>query len=80
MLRNLFIASALTPLGICMTCPAFALDVFACEPEWAALVKELAGDEAVVTTATTAFQDPHYVQAKPSLIASTRSADLVVCS
>jgi zinc/manganese transport system substrate-binding protein len=80
MLRNLFIALALSVFALGATVPAFALEVFACEPEWAALVKELAGDDTVITTATTAFQDPHYVQAKPSLIASTRSADLVVCS
>ena len=59
---------------------AAAVDVFACEPEWAALVAELAGDEARVTVATTAFQDPHSLQAKPSLIAAIRDADLVVCS
>jgi zinc/manganese transport system substrate-binding protein len=57
-----------------------ALEVFACEPEWGALVGEIAGDVASVTTATTAFQDPHRLQAKPSLIAAIRKADLVVCS
>jgi zinc/manganese transport system substrate-binding protein len=59
---------------------AHALEVFACEPEWAALVGELAGDHANVTVATTAFQDPHRLQAKPSLIAAIRKADLVVCT
>lgn len=62
--------------------PAMAADlnVFACEPEWAALVKELAGDHAAITTATTARQDPHHIQARPSLIARLRRADLAVCS
>ena len=59
---------------------ANALDVFACEPEWASLVRELAGDNAIITIATTAFQDPHNLQAKPSLIAATRRADLLVCT
>jgi zinc/manganese transport system substrate-binding protein len=59
---------------------ANALNVFACEPEWGALIKELARDTATVTVGTTAFQDPHVVQARPSLIAAARSADLVVCS
>jgi len=59
---------------------ASALEVFACEPEWASLVSELAGEDANVTTATTAFQDPHRLQAKPSLIAAIRKADLVVCT
>jgi zinc/manganese transport system substrate-binding protein len=56
------------------------LRVFSCEPEWAALVAELAGDHAEVFTATTAQQDPHHIQARPSLIARMRRADLVVCT
>ncbi|MGD8629898.1 MAG: zinc ABC transporter substrate-binding protein [Gammaproteobacteria bacterium] len=56
------------------------LRVFSCEPEWASLVTELAGDHAEVFTATTAQQDPHYIQARPSLIAQMRRADLVVCT
>lgn len=57
-----------------------ALNVFACEPEWAALVKEIGGDEVKVYAATTALQDPHHIQARPSLIAKMRQADLVVCT
>ncbi len=56
------------------------LSVFACEPEWAALTEELAGEHAKVFAATHAGQDPHYVQARPSLIARLRSADLAVCT
>lgn len=56
------------------------LSVFACEPEWAALTEELAGAHANVFSATHAGQDPHYVQARPSLIAKLRSADLAVCT
>jgi zinc/manganese transport system substrate-binding protein len=59
---------------------ADALEIFACEPEWASLVRELAGDDANITIATTAFQDPHQLQARPSLIAATRRADLLVCT
>jgi zinc/manganese transport system substrate-binding protein len=57
-----------------------AMRVFSCEPEWASLVTELAGDRVEVFTATTAQQDPHYIQARPSLIARMRRADLVVCT
>ena len=56
------------------------LNIFACEPEWAALTQELAGEHAAVFAATHAGQDPHYVQARPSLIAKLRSADLAVCT
>jgi zinc/manganese transport system substrate-binding protein len=57
-----------------------ALNVFACEPEWAALTQQLAGDKASIYTATGALQDPHQVQARPSLIAKARSAKLLVCT
>jgi len=57
-----------------------ALKVFTCEPEWAALMQELAGDKVSVFSATTAMQDPHHVEARPSLIARLRQADLAVCT
>lgn len=61
--------------------PAHAgLNVLACEPEWASLVTELAGDKVSVHSATTALQDPHRVEARPSLIAKARNADLLVCT
>ena len=61
--------------------PAHAeLNVFATVPEWGALAQELGGDKVKVFTATNALQDPHHVEAKPSLIARARSADLVVAT
>ena len=61
--------------------PAFAaLNIFACEPEWGALAQELGGDKVSVYNATNAFQDPHHVQAKPSLLAHARNADMVACT
>ena len=59
---------------------ASALNVFACEQEWAALAQELAGDKTSVYSATNALQDVHKVEARPSLIARIRSADLLICS
>lgn len=61
--------------------PCYAdLRVFSCEPEWAALAEEIGGARVTAFSATTALQDPHYIQARPSLIAKLRRADLVVCS
>lgn len=57
-----------------------AVNVFACEPEWAALAQELGGDKVKAFAATTAFQDPHHIEARPSLIARIRNADLLICS
>lgn len=58
---------------------SWALSIFACEPEYASLAKALA-PEAEIDSATTALQDPHQVQARPSLIARMRRADLAVCA
>jgi zinc/manganese transport system substrate-binding protein len=74
---SLLIAPAVLTLAL----PAHAaLRIFACEPEWGALAQELGGSLVEVTVATSALQDPHQIQAKPSLIARARNADLVVCT
>jgi len=71
------------PLLMLLALPMAAqakLEIFACEPEWAALASEIGGAEVNTYSATTALQDPHYIQARPSLIARVRNADLVMCS
>src|SRR5437868_13726516 len=76
-LLTLFIVA----LGQFLAAPAFAkLNVFACEPEWGSLAQELGGDKVSIYSATTALQDPHRIEARPSLIARIRSADLLICS
>ena len=57
-----------------------ALQIFATVPEWGALAREIGGDKVSVFTATTALQDPHRIQARPSLLAQARRADLVVAT
>jgi zinc/manganese transport system substrate-binding protein len=67
----------------CCGLPASAIakiNVFACVPEWAALSQELGGDKVSVYQATNAKQDPHRVEARPSLVARMRGADLMVCT
>ncbi len=72
---------ALLAASLLLAVPAHAaLRVFACEPEWGALAQELGGSLVDVSVATSALQDPHQIQAKPSLIARARNADLVVCT
>lgn len=56
------------------------LKVFASVPEWGALAKEIGGKRVDVFTATGGLQDPHHVEARPSLIARARNADLVVAT
>ena len=66
---------------LCACAPAFAnVNVFACLPEWAALAGELGGNKVSVYQAATALQDPHRIEARPSLVARMRGADLVICT
>jgi zinc/manganese transport system substrate-binding protein len=66
---------------IAVPCVASAeVNVFACEPEWGALAKEIGDTKVSVEVATNAQQDPHHIRAKPSLLAAMRKADFVICS
>jgi len=77
-MRKILFGAALA--GLAFATPASAnLSVFACEPEWGALSSELGGDKVSVYNATTGAQDPHQIQARPSLIAKARTADITVC-
>ena len=78
-MRKLFLAAFLTSVSFASNAHA-ALNVFACEPEWGALAVEIGGDKVSVYTATTGAQDPHQIQARPSLIAKARNADIAVCT
>ena len=75
-LRKLILATTLLAAAF----PAAALNVFACEPEWQALAQEIGRDHISATSATTPLQDPHHIQARPSLLAKIRRADLVICT
>jgi zinc/manganese transport system substrate-binding protein len=79
-MKKLFAAGALGAFALLSTTAHAALEVFACHPEWASLAQELAGKRASVFSATTAMQDVHRIQARPSLIARARMADLVICT
>ncbi|MGY3264073.1 metal ABC transporter substrate-binding protein [Lysobacter sp. HA35] len=78
-MKSLLISAVL--LAGAVAAPAQAkMRVFACEPEWGSLVHELAGDKVDVDVGTSALQDVHVIEAKPSLIAKVRAADMVVCT
>jgi len=71
-----FIILSLTVTGTAQA----KLNVFACEPEWASLMAELGDEQLNIVTAIAPLQDPHRIEARPSLIAKMRRADLVVCT
>jgi len=73
--------------GLCFACALLvalpvnaAIKVLATTSDWGALATELGGDKVNVYTATSPLQDVHRVDAKPSLVARARSADLIVAT
>lgn len=70
----------LLPLLAVLHAQAEPLQVFACEPEWGALTREIAGARADITVAIHPSQDPHKIEARPTLISAVRRADLVFCT
>ncbi len=76
-----FIRGWLAALALCAALPAQAeLKILATTADWGALASELGGDRVNVYTATGALQDVHRVEAKPSLVARARTADLLVAN
>ncbi len=80
MIPKLIRRIALLLLAVAALPAGAAIKVFASVPEWAALAKEIGGDRVEVFAATSAQQDPHRIEARPSLIARARSAQLVVAT
>jgi len=79
MSRRIVMTFAALLLGAVVPAHA-ALRVLATTADWGALATELGGDKVNVYTATSALQDVHQVDAKPSLVARARTADLVVAN
>jgi zinc/manganese transport system substrate-binding protein len=78
---NTFIRSIIALSFLCLSVPVqAAVKVLATTADWGALARELGGDRVDVYTATGALQDVHRVEAKPSLVARARTADLLVAN
>ena len=79
MIRRILMTCLVATLAVAHPAQA-ALKVLATTSDWAALTTELGGDKVNVYAATNALQDVHKVDAKPSLVARARTADLVVAN
>ncbi len=79
MIRRILTACLVATIAVAQPAHA-ALKVLATTSDWAALTTELGGDKVNVYAATNALQDVHKVDAKPSLVARARTADLVVAN
>lgn len=78
-MKTLRLLVALMVLGSALPAQA-AVKVLATTADWGALIREIGGDKVDVYVATTALQDVHRVEAKPSLVARARTADLLVAT
>jgi zinc/manganese transport system substrate-binding protein len=66
-------------LGLAAAVPAFAQPkVITTTEDLAALVREVGGDKVSVESIAKGYQDPHFVEAKPSFILKLHNADLLV--
>jgi zinc/manganese transport system substrate-binding protein len=66
-------------LSLLLTTPALAgLNVVATLPWIGSLAREIGGDQVRVTTLVKPNQDPHLVEAKPSMILAGRKADILM--
>lgn len=79
-MKRFKILSASLALSLITSLAHADLKIFATVPEWGALAQTLGGDHVKVYTATTGLQDPHRIQARPSLIANARSSNLVIAT
>jgi len=78
-MKTLRLLVAVLAVGAVLPAQA-AMKVLATTSDWGALTRELGGERVDVYVATTALQDVHRVEAKPSLVARARTADLLVAT
>src|SRR5438093_11748093 len=61
-----------------MVAEAKKLNVVTATTDMAALTQEVGGDKVNVESIARGYQDPHFVEAKPSFLLKLRQADLLV--
>jgi zinc/manganese transport system substrate-binding protein len=73
------IIAALAAAFVLSAAPArAALNVVATTQDLAAIAQEIGGDKIKVTPLAKGYQDPHFVEAKPSFILTLNRADLLI--
>jgi zinc/manganese transport system substrate-binding protein len=67
-------------VGLAIATPSMAAlpKVIATTEDLAALVREIGGDKVTVDSIAKGYQDPHFVEAKPSFILKLHDADLLI--
>src|SRR5215470_13724543 len=67
-------------LGLFLSLPAVGrgFSIITATEDLASITRELVGDRANVESIARGYQDPHFVEAKPSFILKLHSADLLI--
>lgn len=77
-MKKLISAAAIVLAMLSSTSAFAALNVVTSTQDLASIVKEVGGDKVVVDSLAKGYQDPHFVEAKPSFILKLNRADLLV--
>ena len=65
-------------LALALSAQAGKLDVVATTPDFGAIAREIGGDRVTVADLAKPTEDPHFVDAKPSLVVKLNHADAVI--
>src|SRR5437763_7554575 len=79
-LKSKWVAALIAVLCVCASQPAFAkkLKVITTVTVLASLTQEVGGDKVEVEALAKGYQDPHFVEPKPSFLLKLRNTDLLI--
>jgi zinc/manganese transport system substrate-binding protein len=77
-MKKLILAAVTVMALFASTTASAAIKVVATTQDLAAIVAEVGGDKVTVDSIAKGYQDPHFVEAKPSFIIKLHSADLLI--
>jgi ABC-type Zn uptake system ZnuABC Zn-binding protein ZnuA len=81
MKKTPFLVALIAAASVVVSSPARAqskLNVMATTEDLASIAREIGGDHITVDSMAKGYQDPHFVEPKPSFILKLQRADLVV--
>jgi len=71
-------AAALTFLALTTNAQAAKLEVVTTTADLASIAREIGGDRANISSIARGYQDPHFVETKPSFLLQLRKTDLLI--
>src|SRR5262245_53053687 len=80
-MKSKLVLLAVMLMFLALSLPAHAqgkLNVVATTEDLAAIAREVGGDRITVDSIAKGYQDPHFVEAKPSFILKLQRADLLI--